>query len=87
MTMEDFRTPQHLPVHTGVFEPHELSAISSVFEETCTQSGISKNSMRARAGLARILFNSTLTRPSVEKLKAIGMRAMDHWAAYHQRFN
>ena len=79
--------PQHLPAHIGVFEPEELSALASVFEATCKHSGISKGSKLARQGLARILFDATQTQPSAEKLEAIGVRAMEHWGAIHERYN
>jgi hypothetical protein len=76
-----------LPARVGVFEPDELAAIASVFDQACKQSGISKESKLAREGLARILFDATETQPSVEKLEAIGIRAMEHWGAIHERYN
>ena len=80
-------TMDHLPERAGVFEPHELAAMKDVFEETCIQIGIDDDAKAARTGLARILFNSTITRPTKQYLEAMGMEAMEHWAKSHRRYH
>ena len=77
----------HLPEHVGVFEPHELKAMQEVFEETCRQIGIDTEAKAARNGLARMLFSSTKTRPTKQFLEAIGIEAMEHWSAIHERYH
>jgi hypothetical protein len=77
----------HLPERAGVFEPHELAAMKDVFEETCVQIGIDVDTTAARNGLARTLFNSTLTRPTKQYLEAMGMEAMEHWSKIHELYH
>jgi hypothetical protein len=77
----------HLPERVGVFEPHELRAMQEVFKETCKQIGIDSEANAARNGLARLLFNSTITRPAKQHLEAMGMEAMEHWSAIHERYH
>jgi hypothetical protein len=78
---------QQIPEHPGVFANEELAAIKSVFEETCQQTGISESQESARLALARILFASTVTHPSLEKLHSIGMRAMESWSVNQEIYH